>query len=313
MPNAHRIALVGLGKIARDQHIPCIRRNPRFALAATASGSGGSIDGVPAFASLSDILVEGPPIDAVALLTPPGVRTALALEALAAGKHVLLEKPPAATMAEFEAMRDAAAEGGRVLFATWHSRFNAAVEEARRLLLGRPVKELVITWKEDVRRWHPGQEWIWTPEGFGVLDPGINAFSIATAVLDAPLAVESAILSFPENRRSPVAAEIRFASPALPEADMRASLDWLQEGEQTWSIDIVTEEGRRLALTRGGTQLSVDGRMVVDEPSEEYEAIYARFAVLLDKVESDADGAPLRLALDALSRGERREVPPFHW
>ena len=208
----YRIALVGLGKIARDQHIPCIQGNPRFTLAATASTSGAAVEGVPSFASLAEVLAQDPAIDAVALLTPPGARTALALEAIASGKPVLLEKPPAATMAEFEQVRTAAAQRGVVLFATWHSRFNAAVDEARRRLAGQPLKELVITWKEDVRRWHPGQEWIWTPEGFGVLDPGINAFSIATAILDAPLSVDRAELSYPANRNSP--SRRRSASPA---------------------------------------------------------------------------------------------------
>ncbi len=309
----HRIALVGLGKIARDQHIPCIGKNPRFALAATASTSGAALDGVPAFASLGEVLAKGPDIDAVALLTPPEVRAALALEAIDAGKHVLLEKPPAASMAEFESMREAATRRGVTLFATWHSRFNAAVDETRRRLAGRRLAELAITWKEDVRRWHPGQEWIWTEQGFGVLDPGINAFSIATAILDAPLSVASAELSFPANRAAPIAADIRFASEAHPGAVLGASLDWRQEGEQTWTIRIATADGEAMLLTAGGTRLAVDGRPVVAEPSEEYERIYERFASLLDTGGSDTDGAPLRLALDALAKGARREVAPFHW
>ncbi len=309
----YRIGLVGLGKIARDQHVPCIRGNPRFELAATASTSGSSIDGAAAFASLGEMLAGEPGLDAVALLTPPEVRTALALEAIAAGKHVLLEKPPAGSMADFDAMREAAAGAGVTLFATWHSRFNAAVDEARRRLSGRRLAELTITWKEDVRRWHPGQEWIWTAEGFGVLDPGINAFSIATAILDAPLSVAGAELSFPENRASPIAAEIRFASEAHPGAVLGASLDWRQEGDQTWTIQIATADGESMALIAGGTRLEVSGQLVVAEPSEEYERIYERFAVLIDERASDADGAPLRLALDALARGEKRMVAPFHW
>ncbi len=309
----YRIALVGLGKIARDQHIPCIQGNPRFALAATASTSGAAVQGAPAFASLGEVLAKGPEVDAVALLTPPDVRTALALEAIAAGKHVLLEKPPAGSMADFNAMREAASRQGVTLFATWHSRFNAAVDEARRRLAGRRLAELAIIWKEDVRRWHPGQEWIWTKEGFGVLDPGINAFSIATAILEAPLSVTGAELSFPENRASPIAAEIRFASEAHPGAMLSANLDWRQEGEQTWTIQIATADGEAMALTAGGTRLTVAGHVVVDQPSEEYERIYERFAALLDEGAGDADGAPLRLALDALAKGERRTVAAFDW
>lgn len=46
------------------------------------------------------------------------------------------------------------------------------------------------TWKESIRRWHPGQEWILAAGGFGVFDPGITALSILTAVLPEPVFVE---------------------------------------------------------------------------------------------------------------------------
>ncbi len=64
-----------------------------------------------------------------------------------------------------------------------------------------------------------------------------------------------------------------------------------------------------MALIAGGTRLEVSGQIVVAErASEEYERIYERFAVLIDERASDADGAPLKLALDALARGEKRVV-----
>jgi D-galactose 1-dehydrogenase len=42
-----------------------------------------------------------------------------------------------------------------------------------------------VIWREDVRVWHPGQDWIWQPGGLGVFDPGINALSIITHILPA--------------------------------------------------------------------------------------------------------------------------------
>ena len=70
------------------------------------------------------------------------------------------------------------------------------------------------SWHEDVRKWHPGQEWIWAPGGFGVFDPGINALSIATRILPSRLFVREAVLSFPENRQTPIAARIAFEGEA---------------------------------------------------------------------------------------------------
>ena len=88
--NPVRLAIVGLGKIARDRHIPAIAGTPGIELVAAADPNAAQV-GVPHFATLDELLKKAPPIDAVALCTPPQVRGALAATALAAGKHVLLE------------------------------------------------------------------------------------------------------------------------------------------------------------------------------------------------------------------------------
>src|SRR3546814_18545713 len=75
-----RIAVVGLGKIARDQHLPAIAGNAAFSLAATVSPHDPGREGVAHFASLRDLLYGGPAIDAVALCTPPQGRYALAAQ-----------------------------------------------------------------------------------------------------------------------------------------------------------------------------------------------------------------------------------------
>ena len=95
-----------------------------------------------------------------------------------------------------------------MLFATWHSRFAHAVAPARAWLDGRTVRSARISWKEDVRHWHPGQAWIWQPAGFGVFDPGINALSILTEILPGAFMVREATLTFPENRDTPIAATL---------------------------------------------------------------------------------------------------------
>jgi hypothetical protein len=78
------------------------------------------------FASLEELLGAAPEVDAVAICTPPQVRPALTAAALKAGKHVLLEKPPGATISELAPLIAAARESGQTLFVTWHSRFAPA-------------------------------------------------------------------------------------------------------------------------------------------------------------------------------------------
>lgn len=302
-----RVGLVGLGKIAHDQHLPVIAASPAFALTATASPHA-RLDGVPGYATIEAMLAGGEGIDAVALCQPPQARFEAAYAALQAGKHVLLEKPPGATLSEVAALTELAQTRGLTLFASWHSRFAPGVQAARRWLLGRRVLRVQIDWKEDVRRWHPGQVWIWRPGGLGVFDPGINALSIVTAILPEPFFLKAATLAFPENRDAPIAADLVFGD--VRGAKVTAAFDWRQTGPQTWDIRVETDEGL-LHLSKGGAELTLDGA-AQDLPAEgEYRALYARFAALIAEGRSEVDVAPLRHVADAFMLGERRVVKPF--
>ncbi len=304
---ATEIAIVGVGKIARDQHVPAIAGNDDFVLSATVSRSGG-LDGIENHGTLDELLAARPDIAAVALCMPPQVRFEAAANAIAAGRHVLLEKPPGATIAEVEALVDMAKARGVALFATWHSRFAAAVEPAREWLAGKTIRRLEVTWKEDVRRWHPGQDWIWQPGGLGVFDPGINALSIVTAILPEPLRLTEAVLEFPEGRDAPIAAGLRFAcATGFPAS---ADFDWRQTGPQTWDIRVETDAGD-LVLTGGGARMTVDGREFVSAGDVEYAGIYRRFADLVGRRAVDVDLSPLVHVADAFMLGRRVTVEPF--
>ena len=308
------IAIIGVGKIARDQHLPVIAENPRFRLAGVVSHSGARVEGVPTFATPAEAYAALPDLDAVAICTPPNIRYAIALEALEAGKHVMLEKPPAQTVAEMRDLTARAAERDRVIFATWHSQYNGAVDMAKQRLEGAKLRRLAIEWKEDVRRWHPGQEWIWDAGNFGVFDPGINALSILTKIAPGPIFVKNASLFYPANRDTPIAASLAFSSPAAERgAPLSAEFDWRQQGEQSWNIDIETGAGERLRLTHGGTKLFLDGALAHEAPMAEYEQIYAHFAGLLDARWSAMEAAPFELVADAFLVGSRRTVDPFAW
>jgi D-galactose 1-dehydrogenase len=308
---AYRIGIIGLGKIAQDQHIPVIRENRAFELSAVSSQRGLQVEGVEHAVRDYREMLRLPTLDAVAICTPPRARHAIAREALESGKHVLLEKPPTATLTELEDLSHIAERTGLIVFTTWHSQYNRAVDEARRELRGKRVKRLLVTWKEDVRHWHPGQRWIWEAGGFGVFDPGINALSIVTKVLPAPLFVRRADLSFPANRDAPIAANLEFTS-GHEGGDLRAVFDWRQTGPQTWDIEIETQEGARLLLAQGGSRLEIDGRVIAQEKPAEYQGIYERFATLLDERKCDVDDVPFRLVADAFMIGRRVAVEPFH-
>lgn len=70
-------------------------------------------------------------IDAVTIATPDFTHTPLIVDALAAGKHVLSEKPLATTVEEAEAIRKAAAGSDRKIMVDFHNRVNPAIVSAR--------------------------------------------------------------------------------------------------------------------------------------------------------------------------------------
>lgn len=302
-----RVAIVGLGKIAHDQHLPAIAASDRFQLVAGASHAG-EAEGVPMFRDLDALLASDIAVDAISMCQPPQARFDDAAKAIRAGKHVLLEKPPGATLAEVEALVGLTEERGTTLFAAWHSRFAPAVEPARAWLARRHVAGVEITWKEDVRRWHPGQRWIWEAGGLGVFDPGINALSIATAILPEPLLLRGGMLSVPENCASPIAADLDLVTPGG--APVTAAFDFRQTGPQTWDVVIETDAGP-LALREGGAKLEIDGVTHDAAPEREYPALYGRFADLISRGASDVDIAPLTLVADAFLRCRQERVEAF--
>lgn len=302
------IGLVGIGKIARDQHVPALSAGPDFELCATASRNG-RLDGIEAHGSVEDLVSARSDVAAISLCTPPDGRFEQAMAAIEAGRHVMLEKPPAATVSEAEALIEAAERAQVTLFATWHSREAAEVDAAREWLAGKRIEAVRIRWKEDIRQWHPGQEWILAPGGFGVFDPGINALSIATRILPDPLVVTRAALSIPENRACPIAASIELRSGAAP---VDAEFDFLQTGEQTWDIEVETDAGL-LRLREGGSVLELPGAAPVRGPNQEYARLYRTFAGLIRRGESDVDLRPLRLVADAFMVAERRTAPAFEF
>ncbi|WP_066547216.1 MULTISPECIES: Gfo/Idh/MocA family protein [unclassified Sphingomonas] len=302
-----RIAIAGVGKIARDQHLPSIAADPSFELAATVSRVDPKLD-VPHFTSVEAMLDEGPPVDAVALCMPPQARYAAARAAIAAGLHVFLEKPPGASVAEVDALRRQSAAAGVTLFASWHSRFAAGVEPAREWLVGKAIRAVAISWREDVRVWHPGQDWIWEPGGLGVFDPGINALSIVTRLLPEPLFVCTATLSVPENRAAPIAADLTMTT--VSGIAVSADFDFRQTGPQSWDIVVDTDAGR-CTLAHGGAVLTLPGRGCDYAPDREYSGLYARFAALVAGGASEVDTAPLQLVADAFLCGRALAVEPF--
>jgi D-galactose 1-dehydrogenase len=303
-----KIAIIGFGKIAADQHAPSILGNGRFDLVATSSRSGQGLAQI--YTDWRELIRWTAGLEAVAITTPPGPRFEIARECIEAGLHCLLEKPPTAGLAQIADLELLADEKRISLFTTWHAQHHPAVQAAAAALAGQRIKSMDIHWHEDVHKWHPGQQWIWEPGGFGIFDPGINALSIATRIFPGGLFVESAALEVPSNAQNPIAADIVFSSP-VADGPLKASLDWrLREGEE-WTITVETSAGSTIRLQDGGATLLVNGTPHTDAGIGEYPDIYRTFVNLIDERRSLVDVAPLRLVADSLLVGSRTAVDPI--
>src|SRR5690606_11619284 len=302
-----KLALIGMGKIAHDQHLPALASSLDWTLAATVDREGQS-DGQTTFISIEDMLRARPDIEAVSLCLPPVPRFLVAQAALSAVLHVMLEKPPGATLSEVHNLSVQARAQGLTLYTTWHSRAAAAVASAKAWLSGKKVRGGQITWREDVRKWHPGQDWILEAGGMGVFDTGINAMSILTEILPQPAHLTSAELEFPANRQAPIAARLTLTH------GIEADFDFRQEGRETWDMTLFTDEGQ-LTLRLGGNLLEINGEAAGGEPTVmgEYPVLYARMAQLVRQRESEVDLSPLRLVADAFMLGRRTTVAPFEF
>jgi predicted dehydrogenase len=305
---AIRLALVGVGKIARDQHLPALARSTAFELVAAVNRDG-PVTHVSTFSDIASMLASGIEVEAVSLCTPPACRYELARAAIEAGLHVMLEKPPAASVDEVRDLEQRAQQRGLTLFTTWHSREAAGVEPAREWLSQRTIESVRVTWKEDIRVWHPGQHWILQAGGMGVFDPGINALSILTRILPDKLTMRSATLEFPSNWQSPIAAEVAMSHQA---ARVDASFDFLYSGVPCWDIEVLTDQ-ETLRLADGGSRLYIDETPHLAATDQEYARLYQRFSELIAAGSSDVDATPLQLVADAFKLGHRQLSAAFHF
>ena len=153
-----RIAVIGVGKIAQDQHLPVIENSPHFELVATVSTRGVAHNGLPVFTTPAELYAAMPDVEIVSICTPPGIRHQYVREALDAGKDVMMEKPPTTTISELDDLIAHAKRLDRVVYQTWHSQYNPAVDRAKAILAEQGVLSARIDWRESVRKWHPDRK-----------------------------------------------------------------------------------------------------------------------------------------------------------
>ena len=187
MMNPLRFCLVGgHGEIATKAHRPALDIVDGVELAAIADPSSAtdkSTIELPTFPSLKDAMAANENqtlFNAVAVCTPPSQTFAIALQALEAGYHTLVEKPPGGDPTVL--LNVAQTKSASVLTA-YHTAHCPAATIAQKFIQDHDITAIRIEWKESAHKWHPNQDWIRTMDGGGVLDMIFNPISLVTGPL----------------------------------------------------------------------------------------------------------------------------------
>lgn len=134
-----KVGIIGCGKIAQVRHLPEYAANPNVELvgyydkkANRAQDMAAKYGGV-AYDTYFDLL-KNPDIDAVSICVENRSHAEIATAAFYSGKHVLVEKPMAVTLAECESMVAAAERNGKYLMVGHNMRFDPVHRRAKELL-----------------------------------------------------------------------------------------------------------------------------------------------------------------------------------
>ncbi|MBB5802345.1 putative dehydrogenase [Saccharothrix ecbatanensis] len=237
-----RLGVVGLGVISRF-YLAAIASSPRFELAAVCDPDEQATAGhrVPVYRSHRAMLDAGG-LDAVVVTAPNDVHAGVALDAIACGLPVCVEKPLATTLRDGLAVAEAARARDVALFTAFHRRYNANVLALRdKLTGGAPIAELTVRYLERIEE-HVGRDrWYLDPARSGggcVADNGPNALDLVRLFL-GELTLESVRITRTAGVDRHAVLHVRGTAPATVE------LDWSHPGE-TKDVTVRLTDGTAL-------------------------------------------------------------------
>jgi predicted dehydrogenase len=184
---ALRIGLIGAGPWARMVHAPAIAAHPDTELVSVWARRAGmaadiAVEHGASVADTPDELIAS--VDAVAFAVPPDVQAELAARAAAAGRHLVLEKPIAATVPEAERLAGAAGDAGVAAIVLLTRRYAPEVVEWL------ATAEETGGWATGAATWYGGallagpfSNSPWRHERGGIADVGPHTLDLLDAAL----------------------------------------------------------------------------------------------------------------------------------
>lgn len=315
-----QLSLIGYGLAGRVFHAPLIQHTPGLALHSVVSSRRDELrrhfTDVHVRAQPSDVF-DDPAVDAVVIATPNDQHAPLAIAALRAGKHVLVDKPFALDVAQAEAVLRAAEEAERCVTVFQNRRFDADFLTLKAVLDSGQLGDIAEChshfdrFRPQVRdRWRerdlPGGG-LWYDLGPHLLDQMVQLFGwpqAITADLDCQRAAGSidylhAVLHYPRMRAIVHAGSL--VSVPAPRFTVHGSAgSWIKHGLDVQEAQLA--EGKAPGAPgwgldpHHGEHSWVDGEgklqhRTVDNLPGDYRRIYAAFAAAI-RGEATADVTP---------------------
>ncbi len=232
MGNLIHIGLIGCGAIARQAHLPVLRRAGGVRVAAVADAAPQQLPpGVPGFTDYRQLL-DLPDIMAVVITAPTSLHAEIAEAAFARGKHVYLEKPLAISQSEADRVVSAWRRAGTVGMIGFNYRFNPLLAELReqvkalgQLAAARSVFSLAArampSWK-DAR----------STGGGVLLDLASHHVDLARFLFGEEIVAVRATVRAVQREADTATLELRFASGCR----LQSFFSWCAVEEDRWEI-----------------------------------------------------------------------------
>jgi len=293
------VAIVGCGRIGRLYAKLIAEEGSKLGLRLVATADPNAELGLPnveQFRNAEDVL--RPATDAILIATPPDSHYEIAKMALQSGKHVLIEKPPAASAEEGEELLTLARDRGLTAFFAYHARYNRSVQAAKQALIGTAIEAVQIIYRENVLRYHEPQSWVFHE---GVLnDTGVNALSVLVEVLPCGYSLAVTHAAFVRSRRVGAITQAELALRLDERANGSMILDWTHPGVETRAIAIRTRI-TEFIIDIVSDRLMSNGNVVCsgncerDRMACEYRKMLADFGAHLSAAETSSDTSELQL------------------
>jgi predicted dehydrogenase len=248
-----RVGVIGAGVFTKLQLLPQLRKTgARLISIASASGTTAALSarkyGIESSTSDYRTIIDNPDINAVCITTPNNSHSRLAAEALAAGKHVFVEKPAAIDRQQLAQLRAAyEATEGLQLVVGFNRRFSSYAETIKRLLSQRSQPACLIMTVN--AGYLPRSHWQDPQIGGGrIIGEGCHFVDLMRFVVDRPIVAVEAMMIGPspgvETRSDKMSITLSFADGSI------GSIHYLANGPKAVSKERLEVfcEGRFLAL-----------------------------------------------------------------